>query len=423
MKFIHAADIHLDSPLVGLERYEGAPVEEIRGATRQALDNMVKLAIDEAVSFVLIAGDLYDGDWKDYNTGLYLSQKMSVLREAGIPVYIVKGNHDAASLLTKQLMMPENVKILFEKKPQTIFNEELNVVIHGQGYAKRDVTDNIAKTYPDTVSGYLNIGLLHTSLNGREGHEPYAPCSLDDLKSKGYDYWALGHPHTYEVVDDGPWVVFSGNTQGRSVRETGVKGCALVTVEDGRVATVCHKELDVVRWLVLDLDVTGTDTGGEVIERVREALEEQTKVDPDRLLAARVRIGGSCKAHSEISRSWEQWINEVRAAATDVSAGRIWVEKVVIKTENRARIEELLCADDALSGLIKSVMELSTDDELLEVILSDFEDVMQKLPPEITEGDEPVDLGSRETYTDAIEDVKQLIIDRILSGGVRVEDN
>ncbi len=423
MKFIHAADIHLDSPLIGLERYDGAPVEEIRGATRQALDNMVRLAIDEAVSFLLVAGDLYDGDWKDYNTGLYLSRKMSVLREANIPVYIVKGNHDAASLLTKQLAMPDNVKILSEKKPETVINEELGIAIHGQGYAKREITDNIVRAYPDMVGDYLNVGLLHTSLNGREGHEPYAPCKVDDLKSKGYDYWALGHPHVFEIVNSAPWVVFSGNTQGRSVRETGVKGCALITVEDGEVDTVEHMELDVVRWLVLEVDVAGADTGGDVIEKVVEALEKQTRADPDRLLASRVILGGSCEAHCEISSSRDQWVNQVRATAADVSSGRIWVEKVVIKTESRVRIEELLCRDDALAGLVKSVMELNTDDELLQVILSDFEDLKQKLPPEVTGGDEPVDLGSSETYIDAIEDVKQLIIDRIFSGGVPVEDN
>ena len=101
MKFIHAADIHLDSALRGLERYEGAPVEEIRSATRRAFDNLVQLAIDEQVAFVLLAGDLYDGDWKDYNTGLYLVGQMQRLHDASIPVFIVAGNHDAASQITK----------------------------------------------------------------------------------------------------------------------------------------------------------------------------------------------------------------------------------------------------------------------------------------------------------------------------------
>ena len=93
LKFLHAADIHLDSPLHGLERYEGAPVEELRSATRRAFDNLIELAIAEDVSFVLLAGDLYDGDWKDYNTGLYFVGQMRKLKEAGIRVFIVSGNN------------------------------------------------------------------------------------------------------------------------------------------------------------------------------------------------------------------------------------------------------------------------------------------------------------------------------------------
>src|SRR6188768_3573662 len=120
MKFLHAADIHLDSPLHGLERYEGAPMAQIRASTRRSLEKLVELALREKVAFVLIAGDLYDGDWRDYNTGLFLTAQLGRLREAGIPVYIVSGNHDAASQLTKHLRPPDNVTFLDNRKPQTI---------------------------------------------------------------------------------------------------------------------------------------------------------------------------------------------------------------------------------------------------------------------------------------------------------------
>src|SRR3972149_747737 len=109
MKFIHVADIHLDSPLRGLERYEGAPVAELRGATREALESLVRVSLEERVDFVLIAGDVYDGDWRDYNTGLFFARQMTRLREAGIPVLLIRGNHDAASQITRELRLPENV--------------------------------------------------------------------------------------------------------------------------------------------------------------------------------------------------------------------------------------------------------------------------------------------------------------------------
>ena len=111
MKFIHAAYVHLDSPLRGLERYEGAPVDEIRGATRRALENLFELAIDREVDFVLIAGDLYDGDWKDHNTGLFFVKQAARLHEASIPIYMISGNHDAANRMTRSLRMPDNVTL------------------------------------------------------------------------------------------------------------------------------------------------------------------------------------------------------------------------------------------------------------------------------------------------------------------------
>jgi len=204
VKFIHAADIHLDSPLKGLEAHEDAPVEEIRSAARRAFDNMIDLAIEEKVDFVLIAGDLYDGDWKDYNTGLFFAGRMGRLSGAGIRVFIVSGNHDAASQITRAMPLPENVTLLSTKTPQSVKLDDLGVIIHGQGYSVRAVTDNLASGYPQYDPGYFNIGMLHTSLTGRQGHEDYAPCSTDELKSKGYDYWALGHVHKREIVDKDP---------------------------------------------------------------------------------------------------------------------------------------------------------------------------------------------------------------------------
>ena len=159
MKFIHAADIHLDSPLKGLERYEGAPVDEIRGATRRAFDNLVNLAIEEGAEVVLLAGDLYDGDWKDYNTGLFFVDRMRQLEIAGIHVFIVAGNHDAASQITKQLRLPSNVTLFSTSKPETaqIEIEGLELAVHGQGFAKREVTEDLSRGYPPAVPNKFNI--------------------------------------------------------------------------------------------------------------------------------------------------------------------------------------------------------------------------------------------------------------------------
>ena len=186
MKLVHAADLHLDSPLRGLERYEGAPVERVRGATRRALENLVEFCIEEGAELLLLAGDLYDGNWKDYSTGLFFAKQMSRLREAGIRVALIRGNHDAASQITKHLRLPENVLEFSQRKPETHVFEDLGIAVHGQSFATRDVTEDLATRYPQAVPSLLNVGLLHTCA-GREGHDPYAPCSVETLISKGYD--------------------------------------------------------------------------------------------------------------------------------------------------------------------------------------------------------------------------------------------
>ncbi len=229
-------------------------MEQIRLAARRAFDNLVQLAIDEQVAFVLLAGDLYDGDWKDYNTGIYFVNRMGRLREAGIPVIMVSGNHDAASQITRSLKLPDNVTLFPHRSVGTLHLDHLGVAIHGQSFSARSVMDDLVRNYPQGDPLLFNIGLLHTSLNGRPGHEPYAPCTLDALRSKGYQYWALGHIHQREEICRDPWVVFSGNIQGRHIRETGPKGCTLVSVDEGRVISVEERELDVLRWEVCRVD-------------------------------------------------------------------------------------------------------------------------------------------------------------------------
>ncbi|MCP5069854.1 MAG: DNA repair exonuclease [bacterium] len=130
-RFIHAADIHLDSQLKGLSAYEGAPVELLRTASRGAFSNLVDAALEEEVDFMVIAGDLYDGDWKDYNTGLFFSREMGRLDRAEIPVFVVYGNHDAESEITKQLSLPGNVQTFNVRNPQTHRLKDLKVALHG----------------------------------------------------------------------------------------------------------------------------------------------------------------------------------------------------------------------------------------------------------------------------------------------------
>jgi DNA repair exonuclease SbcCD nuclease subunit len=419
MKFIHAADIHLDSPLRGLERYEDAPVDEVRSATRQAFENLVEFAIEEEVAFVLLAGDLYDGDWPDHNTGLFFIGQMNRLRGAEIPVHLVSGNHDAASQITKNLKLPDNVTHYSHKKPQTVTLDDLGVAIHGQSFSGRSVTRDLAADYPVGDPALFNIGLLHTSLDGRPGHNDYAPCSLDTLRSKGYRYWALGHVHRREEVAQDPWVVFAGNIQGRHARETGPKGCTLVTVEDAEVIAVEAHELDVLRWAVVSVDVANAASGDSTIEYVRRALEEELDGSGGRLVAARLVLEGSSEAHADLARDPERWIQEYRAQASALASPGVWLEKVQLNTQQPVGLARQLERDDALGDLLRMIVDLESAPLELESLAEEFSDLKSKLPPELTSGDDALNPTDPELLKTALLEVKEILLARLLQEGGR----
>lgn len=338
IRFLHAADIHLDSPLLGLVRYEGCPAEQWRRATRRALENLVRLAVEAQVDFVLIAGDLFDGDWPDYNTGLYFNRQLSMLRDAKIPVYVISGNHDAQSRMSKDLRLPDNVFRLDTRKPETVEVPGLPVVIHGQGFHEQHVFDDLSANYPPAIPGVVNVGLLHTSLTGAEGHVAYAPCKLDGLRSKDYDYWALGHVHTRRVVHTDPLIVFPGNIQGRNIRETGPRGCMLVEIPTGGQPQAEFVPLDVVRWEVAQVDAADATNLDELLSAIDDqvaamALEETLPV------ALRLAIVGETEVHDQLARKVGYLDEEVRNLLVQGAARELWLEKIEWNTKPRKKID------------------------------------------------------------------------------------
>lgn len=363
--FLHAADLHLDSPLRGLDA--AAPAERIRGATRQALTNLVTLAIERRVAFVLLAGDLYDGDQKDWRCGQFLVQQLARLTREKIEVVAISGNHDAEQVLTKKLSLPG---MLRASKPETRRLAGAPVAVHGQSFATPAVTDNLALAYPDRIDGLFNIGLLHTACGSAE-HDNYAPCSVADLARRGYDYWALGHVHTRSVVSRDPWVVFPGNIQGRHVKEEGSKGATLVTVTGGEVA-VEHQALDVLRWQRLDVDVTGATGQEAVLNRVRLALDQAVLLAEARMLVVRVTLVGDCPVHAELVRSPDTTLQEVRAAAAEVAApDELWIEEVRVATRPTLDLAAMRAQPGAVGALVHALEQPVPVDAGLRAFVAD----------------------------------------------------
>lgn len=272
--------------------------------------------------------------------------------------------------------------ILGAGKPETFRLPHLNVALHGQSFRQRDITDNLVPAYPPPIAGCcFNIGVLHTGLGGMQGHANYAPCAIEDLINKGYDYWALAHVHQAAVLHERPHVVFCGNLQGRHIRESGPKGASLVVVEDGQVEAISPLHVDCVRWIHLPVPVGPCNASADAIDLVREAIEEAVECEAQgRLLACRIELTGETRLHGKLLASADRLLAEARAAALGLGEEAAWIERLVIGT---ASPETLASRKDALGDLQRMIESAGGDAELQARLASKLGDLIRKLPHDV----------------------------------------
>ncbi len=384
MKFIHAADIHLDSPLVGLSAYQDAPADLLRLATRNAFENLVSEAIAEAVDFMVIAGDLYDGPWRDFNTGLFFARQMGRLHAEGIKVYLLMGNHDAESEMTKRLLLPPNVFKFAANKAQTYKIDELRVALHGRSFKDAATTENLAASYPAPVEGWFNIGVLHTALEGNTQHANYAPCSVAELQAKGYQYWALGHVHEHRVISGPCTIAFPGNLQGRHIREPGPRGALMVNTSGTDITSVERFYVDVLRWHSLVVDVASANTMTEAVAAVGQSLEALLRQsDGDKPHAVRVTLTGASNAHAQLFGLETQLREEIKAQAFSLGSDRLWIEKVRLETTPMESSDAIALRADAVADLQALLAGAAQDTALLGAMHEELMLLVGKLPLEV----------------------------------------
>ncbi len=304
--FIHAADLHLDTPFEGISAVSPSLAGRLRDASLDALDNLTNLAIERDAAFLLLAGDIYDGAERGIRAQFHFRDAMKRLEEKRIRVFLVHGNHDPLDGWSAIRNWPANVRLFptgrvvteaVERDGQHIAN------IYGTSYATRDVTENLAAGFQRGSAPGLHIGLLHCSVGSAAGHAKYSPCSSEDLARAGMDYWALGHVHTRRVFQAGDaWAAYSGNTQGRSFQpgEQGPKGAMVVTATENGIEECIFHAVDSARFQEFRCDIARLDDWGALYDALAETAQTLLDETGGRHLVVRATLTGRGPLHREL---------------------------------------------------------------------------------------------------------------------------
>ncbi len=378
-RFIHTADLHLDAPLHSLALKDEALFDLVGSATRGALEQIVTLCLEENIHALLIAGDLYDRDLHSMKTAAFLTAQLERLNTADIPVFIIRGNHDAASVITKELDLPPNVHV-FSGHGGTERLEEHGVAVHGASFANPQAPESLLPQYPASVAGCFNIGLLHTSLAGSEGHDTYAPCSVSDLKNHGYDYWALGHIHKRQVHSEAPHIVMPGMPQGRDIGEAGTKTVTLVSVSDGPDSTnvtLEERRTSQIEFSRLPCELEGVERWRDMLAQITTAIKEAADQAAGNSIL-RIELTGQTPLAWRARRDMDLLSEQIKEAAEVI--GTVWIEKVECHLRQPEAPEERGDPRFELQALMPTLMQ---DEVVKDHAVKISERLVRELPPEI----------------------------------------
>ncbi len=372
LSFVHAADLHLDSPFTGISGIDPELGERLAKATFQAYEAIIELCMDEEVDFLLIAGDVYDSTDKSLYAQVRFIEGLRKLETAGVQVFICHGNHDPLDGWSASLKWPGNVHIMRGEGAEIVELEKEGVIaalVVGMSYPTRHIMKNLVRNFPNKGDNWpFTIGLLHCSVGSNPEHDPYAPCTLQDLRELNYDYWALGHIHTPSIVcKEAPVVIYSGNPQGRNPGEIGARGCFIVDVSFGGAISTRFIETDSVRWHTREISIQGLEKEGELIESLQSQLDDIRENSGGRSVICRFVLNGRGSLHRTLREKGflEDLLHLLRE---DEIRGRqfVWVERIEDETLFPVERELLLKREDFVGDLVKIVEGLKTDEKALD---------------------------------------------------------
>lgn len=352
VRFIHAADLHLDSPMIGLKHLPERIFRKLQESTFEALRKMVDAALMYEVDFIIIAGDLFDGEDRSIRAQTRFRKEMERLAERKIAVYVVHGNHDHLEGNWTHLPMPENVH-LFSHQVEAVKLSKANgttVHLYGFSYPKRHLYERMVPLYCKEQGADFHIGILHGSVEGNSEHGKYAPFTLTELLEKEFDYWALGHIHKRHDVCFQPPVVYPGNIQGRNRKETGMKGCYLVDLSESS----CNRkfiETAVVIWDDVLLDASELASFHDIYNQCRSLIEEKRTSENATILS--VTIENVAIPIQEFSALKNGELLEVLQEEEKDEGNFVWISELMINEKQLWTREQLEKDSDFYSELFQ----------------------------------------------------------------------
>ncbi len=372
LTFVHAADLHLDSPFKGLSAVSDEMARLLRGALYQAFDALVRLCIDSDAAFLLLAGDIFDWQDKSLQAQLAFRDGLARLASNGISTYLVYGNHDPFSCDKSPFTWPDSVFIFPPDRVETMWPETdfpRPVAISGISHSRAGEKRNLVRLFPKIEEDCFHIGLVHANVGTDTGHEPYAPCNMQDLNAHGIDYWALGHVHTSRIFSRDPWMVYPGNIQGLSIRETGPRGCYLVHVDPDGGVRADFKQLDQVRWSVGSVDI-GAAPDIDALEKLimDEALRLRSDAG-DMPLICRIRLTGHGVVYREF-KDPESLLTILDRQRDFFASYRppVWIKDIVLECLPEIDLEQRRKTRDLLGQVLQFAHEVEGSESELEAL-------------------------------------------------------
>ncbi len=379
--FIHTADLHLDSPFKGVSEMNRSISSELAEATFRTFSKIIDLCLEKEVDFLLIAGDVYDGVDRSLRAQLRFRDGLQRLSEADIKTYIVHGNHDPLDGWAASLEWPKNVYIFAGKEVAAVPVEKKGhdiARIYGISYQQRETKTNLVKKFPvltQREKDLFAIGLLHCNIGAKTGHAPYAPCSLQDLRSRNLDYWALGHVHKKAIINAAePLVIYPGNPQGLHPGEIGGRGCFLVNVDENGTPSAEFIDIAAVRWFEKEIAIDDMHIEQDLLTALDKCVQEVRQEAGGRPAIGRIFLTGRGDLHLTISR--QNILNDILQNMRELEEGEkefVWIESIRDESKLDVDREVLLQREDFIGDLVRLIEEIWTD--------TDKKDYWQALDP------------------------------------------